>query len=257
MYGGIAPLAGIFVYGFFKCAYKVFRYMTLFIYGKTYETGGGLFYELTAILFCCIYIIVLVIVGYLSVHGTGAMAGIFSVLLLIVMFVHLQVHQTFIAPSKTLSLALARTSDDNKDRHRPSLSQKEPDSKFNCTEECRAEITSLLKPNFDGMDEDSGTVGSKTVPSTETGNSNQKEGDDLYSAERTRTADQRMQARYGESDDTFSDISGSDSSWSKPDFFIYRQPSLNRATWELEPRPYRDSFKNTSDGKGLNQRISI
>ena len=39
------------------------------------------------------------------------------------------------------------------------------------------------------------------------------------------------------------DIEGGGTKKNGDAFFIYRQPSLNRATWEVAPKPYRDSLE--------------
>ena len=40
LYGWIAPIANLFVYIFFIAAFKVFKFMSLYIYSNSYEGGG-------------------------------------------------------------------------------------------------------------------------------------------------------------------------------------------------------------------------
>ena len=115
LYGSLAPLSNIFVTAFFACAYKVFKYMALFIYGSPYEGGGQVFYSVTTFMFAVIYLLILIIAGYLSLQNT-AMTATFLFLLPITVVVHIAVHQTFVVPSKILSLNKARLSDEDNEK---------------------------------------------------------------------------------------------------------------------------------------------
>lgn len=116
LYGPLAPLASQFVALFFLCSYKVFKYMALFVYGSTSESGGSLFYILTTILLFVVYMNILVISGYLSLNGSNQMAAVFLIVMIVVTAVLHQLIQTiFVKPSMTLSLEKARLSDEAND----------------------------------------------------------------------------------------------------------------------------------------------
>ena len=108
LYGILAPVAGAFVGGFFWTAYRVFKFMTLYIYGNRYESGGEVFYTLTQLFFFCVYSMIILFAGYISLHATAVMAGVSVLLLLITALVQREMLQSFIEPSRTLSLAKAR-----------------------------------------------------------------------------------------------------------------------------------------------------
>lgn len=231
LYSAFAPIASLFVTLYFRSAYKVFRYMILFIYDKTYENGGKLFYCLSTILFLVLYMVVLIIVGYLSLRGTAAMAGLFGGMLLIILLTQVHIHRTFVVPSRTLSLAKARIIDDGKSAIHQGRKKDTEDTPRTAVGPRRRHrrsnslIQSLLENAGDDLDEDTDTA--------DLSDSN----DTVESETRRALADRRMQERYREMD-TMSDVTDEDSQGI--DFFIYRQPSLNRVTWELSPRPYRE-----------------
>lgn len=221
LYGSLAPLTLLFVAMFFKCAYKVFKYMTLYVYGNAYEGGGFLFYTMNAVLFYVLYLLILIIVSYLSLHGNAAMAAVFSLTLIAVWMVHHEVYQTFVRPSLSLSLTKARLSDKN------------------------SYVSRYKKDDADGMENSDGSssLRRKLLPrDTDASFSSDDESVEqgMTDSEKQRRAVERMEKRY-ENDETLSDLSVTDASGPADDFFIYRQPSLNRATWEVAPRPYRDN----------------
>eukprot|EP00977_Amphora_coffeiformis_P017341 scaffold5566_cov154-Amphora_coffeaeformis.AAC.1 len=234
LYGALAPVCGVFVAGFFFLAFKVFKFMSLYVYGKKYEGGGFLFYTLSSILFWILYMIILLFAGYLSVHGSNATTVVFLFLLPITYFVHLDVHSTFVEPSKTLSLTKARAFDESQDDlqspHQRLLQkyleakQKLEDFEHGTTE---THGGPLVGESFRGTSHETKEEEFSSDPS-------------LTDSQRRQKAAERLQRRYVERD-TFSDLSDSEVSGPSSDFFIYRQPSLNRATWEVEPRPYRES----------------
>lgn len=247
LYGALAPLSLFFVAFFFKCAYKVFKYMTLYVYGNHYEGGGFLFYTLTSILFYVLYLMIIMVAGYLSIRGSGAMASIFSLLLIITSAVHVSVHRTFVIPSKTLSLAKARISDESNDPRTTKQRKLEAYLKAKAAFEEMAQedgpttetLTRKLLPASDVS-----TVDDDNYPSSDVNESSDNSAND---ADRRRTAMQKLERKYRE-EETFSEVTESDASGSRPDFFIYRQPSLNRATWEVSPRSYhRNAEKPRTD----------
>lgn len=237
LYGAIAPIASVFVSFFYKGAYKVYKYLMLYVYGKTYENGGQLFYSLSTIRFLILYMVVLIIVGYLSLHGTTQMAGVFAGMLLVILATQIHVHRTFVVPSRKLSLAKARLIDnarghvdqDVANRHVHACSQIgasfDGDNYHHHPQSDNNLVQSLLDNAGEDLDEDTADVSFGS--------------NDAMGSESLRAlADKRMQDRYREQD-SVSDVTDE---FRDADFFIYRQPSLNRVTWELAPRPYRQRF---------------
>lgn len=246
LYGAIAPLASAFVIGYFRCTYKAFKYMYLFYYGKFYENGGQLFYHLSTIVFFILYLVTLIVIGYLSRYGTGAMAGLFAIVLLIILVTHLKVMHTFVEPSRMLSLAKARMIDDTMDRRNSNQRKLDAyrrakadlrgleDSEGQCHGRTEHSLmNSLLEHSALDDDEESPLL------------SDDESIETFTDSQRKAIADKRMQMRYREHD-SVSDFTDEEYDPGN-DFFIYRQPSLNRVTWELSPRPYRQRFCKDSD----------
>jgi len=209
--------------------------MTLFVYGNRYEGGGFLFYTLSNILFSCLYLIILVVAGSLSTHGTNAAAVTFLVpLLAVTISVHRRIQNTFVEPSMTLSLARARAFDEQNEQ-RTTFPKKN------------------IGPHMESMNmkilTQVAAAAEENATNWERSDSNLSFSDDdsrsqdtaLSEYELRRIASERMQSRYPE--ERVNGASGMiDSEWSSdapPDYFVYRQPSLDRETWESSPQPYR------------------
>lgn len=262
LYIPFSPISGLFVVAFFLAAKKVFTCMTLFTYGKDYEGGGFMFYTLSTILFSVLYIILVVSAVYFSVHGSKAVAGVYSVLLAITYYVNYDLHRTFVKPSKTLSLAKARAVDEANDSRTPYERKRQNyerarqalenfDTKTEI-EDKEADIFEKLLaspiPNpqiFEDVDVDSeGSIGSGLR--SEDGSKNAPEVDQRVELVA------RMQRLYPQDQggDCLSDISDDEASGAPArGIFIYRQPALNRATWEVAPRPYRYKASTKSTGE--------
>ena len=235
--------------GFFLLARKVFTYMTLFIYGNHFEGGGFLFYTLSDILFYIMYMIILVVVGYFSIRGTGVQAGIFSIMLFVVIAVHRDVRNTFVEPSKTLSLAKARAFDETQDTR--SLRERKFEQYTRAKKEYDAAVR---KEEAEGQGDVSRQLFRRLLPRSSSGDVSLSSFDSSHHNDRRSMNDtnsledaiQRFNDRYNGEDafDDDEDINNDDSP-GKPNnsFFIYRQPALNRATWEVAPKPYRDSVE--------------
>lgn len=254
LYGAIAPISGIFVAGFFLLAERVFRFMTLFVYGNRYQDGGFLFYTLSNILFCVLYMIIVILVGYLLAHGAEIAAIVLLLLVPVTYYIQRDVYHTFVKPSKTLSLVKARVADDSYDRRTPY------EAKLQQFLEIKRELEEIYSKVGENKESDIAREKEKLFPGDmlteekEDGVDEPPEkravadGDDnastVFDSEERRQAAERMQRRYVETGgDNVSDITGCERSDARADFFIYRQPSLNRATWESRPRQYREAVQ--------------
>jgi Calcium-dependent channel, 7TM region, putative phosphate len=206
LYGTLSPISNVCVALFYKCAYKVFKYMTVFLYGNGYAGGGFLFYTLNQFLFAILYFMIFLICGYISLNGGGVMAGTLSCLIFVVYGVQSAIHDTFVAPSRTLSLTKARLSDATEETRTPY--QKRLDDFLHAK--------AALDNFSDGRD-----------------------------GGRQDNAVAWLDRRYDPESASDGGISGTGSihgnhHLDKGDF-AYRQPSLNHSTWEVAPRPYRDN----------------
>lgn len=240
VYGSLAPLSCLVVAAFFGSAHRVFRFLALFVYGNNYEGGGFIFYTLNNVLFHSLYIVIVMIASYLAQEESPIKSGLFLLLLVVVALVHGEILRTFVTTSRSLSLTKAQHSDQYRNhvttrdrkvedflRAKAALEEHEDD--------CEAESGSTEGlPNVDRQlmsDLDKRGTG-QSVDATS--------GTPEAGSEHLRQAISRMEKRYEEAD-SLSDITYSDASGPNGDFFIFRQPSLNRATWEVTPRPYRDA----------------
>ena len=248
LYGWIAPLSNLFTAIFFKCSFKVFKYMTLYIYGNEYEGGGFLFYRLTELVFFLLYGLIILLSGYFSLFGSAAMAGVFSLLFFVTIGVHAVMRKNFIRPSETLALTKALEFDNSvtspRDRAlreffraKAFLDDHDDDSQY-------IRETQRLMPRMDSGDDRSMSSRSRYSRMSRRGSSNgtrsTRYADDSTEVGSVDVRDtlEKFARRY-EDEDAMSDITGAtDDDGPSRDFFIYRQPSLNRATWETLPRGY-------------------
>ena len=227
--------------------------MTLYVYGNNYEGGGFLFYTLNRVMFVVLYFLVLVIGSYLSLHGDGAMAGLFATILLLVTgLVQGDIYRTFVVPSTTLSLAKACVSDNFKS----GLTIRE--KKLNNYLAAKEELEQMAANDDEDSENDNENLMEMLLPprpgmimSRDQSSGSGKDSDAVEDTTSNETAlriqaIREMEQRYQQNDETegsVSDFTESEASVHlKSDFFIYRQPSLNRATWEISPRPYRDNL---------------
>lgn len=241
LYGWIAPLANIYVAIFFKCSYKVFKYMALYVYGNDYESGGLVFYTLTDMLISLLYCLVVLLAGYCSMFGSAATAGAASLLLFVIAGVHRGIMKTFKEPSETLPLTKALEYDSTRnsakkramkmyrrakaiiDSHEKKGNEDLNEETEGLTQKVDDAVLKLLR-NDDS--EDSVSAG---TPSNS--------GETEASSREIRDAIAKLERKYRD-DGSMSELTGDTENGQSRDFFIYRQPSLNRATWETAPRPY-------------------
>lgn len=213
--------------------------MTLYVYGKKYEGGGFLFYTMSNILFIVTYLVILVLAGSLSAHGTGGGAIAFLLLLPITYFVQRVIFKTFVKPSMTLSLARARAFDEQNDKRTPYERkwQKYRDAKkelenISVSDHGSGEkLLTLVTDAATGLKSDETSGASPPILPDQ---NRTLDEDHLTESQLRKIALLSMQRRYQENE-SMSDVTD-DCAF---DFFVYRQPSLNQATWEYGPRPYR------------------
>ena len=258
LYGAIAPLSGLFVALFFRVAYKVFKFMTLYIYGGLYEGGGFLFYTISKIVFYVLYMIIIVVAAYLAVNGNGKIGGLYLILLGVVFIVQRDVEETFVVPSKMLSLTKARAFDETQDTRSWKEKAKEAFLKAkNVFEKAEKDEKELGHSNhFDPRAENlmrpligrSNSTDSLSSGLSDHGPANaprrgRKRGGFVESGD-VVDAVELFNKRYTDENafDT-EDEDGNPKAAPGSDFFIYRQPTLNKTTWETQPKAYRDGLE--------------
>ena len=210
-----------------------------------------LFYTLNGILFSIIYGMIALMMGYLSVFGAPVQAGILSIMLFVTLAVQLSVNRIFLQPSKTLSLVKAVVSDES-----VPLSVKKQ-RKYEAYLQAKTDWEKMETKHSAGFDDD-GIGTETTMPNKDSSESETRNGSSSSGggeSTQIREAVTRLQGRYRAvlgDDDRLSDLTTSDKlTGPRSDFFIYRQPALNRATWESQPRSYRRELaKRRFDGHG-------
>lgn len=196
--------------------------------------------------------------GYLSVFGNPVEAGIFSIMLIVTVAVHLAVHRIFIEPSRTLSLVKAVAADRSADAG--ILRKRKYDQYVRAKREWEA-----CQRMEDGEGPSAGKMALENFSSeffgTDSDNSPsaRRSSETAQSSDQIRAAIARMEDRFKADDyDRLSDLTSSEYDANEPSqrFFIYRQPSLNRATWESRPRPYRQELGYRQELENLKDRQS-
>lgn len=259
LYGAIAPLSGLFVAVFFKLSFKVFKFMTLYIYGGDYEGGGFLFYTISNIIFYVLYMIIAVIGAYLAVNGGGEIGVLYLLLLGVVFFVQRDVERTFVIPSKMLSLAKARVFDEKQDtrswkektkdaflKAKKAYKNAEKDEKaLGHSDHFDAQAQNLMRPLHYRTDS-SKSLGSDSnhVSVTAPRRGRKKGCVETQTGDAALSAVEMFNKRYTDENafDT-EDEDGNPKAAPGTDFFIYRQPTLNKTTWETQPKAYRDGLE--------------
>lgn len=240
--------------GFYHIAYKAFKFLTLYVYSSRYEGGGFMFYTISNTLFYVLYIIILLIVFFLSVNAGRVIAGMFSTAIIATYYVHRDVEATFVEPSRTLSLAKARASDESQDA-RP-LKQRKYDDYVKAKKDYDDAVKRDLESSLHGKDvrfserlrllprRESADYASDSEHAAPPGPRRGGRRQDRIMLD----AVEAFNERYNR-DDVFADsddenpVTNNRTSTNSSDFFIYRQPSLNKATWEMTPKAYREGLE--------------
>mmetsp|Transcript_12362 Transcript_12362/g.36310 ORF Transcript_12362/g.36310 Transcript_12362/m.36310 type:complete len:609 (-) Transcript_12362:97-1923(-) len=208
---------------YFFVASKVYTHQALFVFSQRYEGGGKLMYTVTRIVFIVIYASILIFGVVLSLKEVRAASATFLVLMLaMAIYYDLKIDREFIRPSSTLPLTRARILDE--------------------------EYTSLLERKTGDLCEEAGPAASLT---SEIGVTRSSLLPNAFVGDRRKVLaqDQDLKSFRGSS------ASGAGMGIGQPrlfgkqgstdanfDYYLYRQPHLNKATWETKPRPYRSNI---------------
>ena len=242
---------------YFYISTKVYTHQALFVYAQRYEGGGKLMYYLNRTTFTIVYIAVSIFSINLGLRGAGVQAPSFFVIMMFVtILVDRKIAKNFVVPSTTLALTNARLIDEDSARKEERL-QRYKEYKAEKAEKKAAAVKAFKE------EEKSNKVDLSTDRAK--GSINFTEQEELLKTPakvissdgktilqlpvlRENTPDQLRQRRaaklaadskggnrlYGGDDDD-SDGEGADG----VDFYLYRQPQLNKSLWEKKPRPYR------------------
>lgn len=243
LYSALVPLAGAFVAGFFLCSYKIFRFLTIFVWGSDFQGGGFLFYTINELLFLVIYLMIAMLTGFLSLHGGKAAAMVFSSLLFVTYAIKQKIRRTFVDQSKTLSLAKARASDEIRDKR--SIKQRKVEEYVRA----RQALKDISKDPVAGRNMNNVLLERLAPSNTDlVVESDDEEEECVRSSTSTDAPTMQQRFRHTTSYADLSDDEGYDKDHSH---FVYRQPFLNKCSWELTPKPYRDSNTRNSQSNTI------
>jgi len=243
VYSTIVPLVTGVCAAYFYLATKVYTHQSLFVYRQPYEGGGMIMYQLNRSVFVIIYISVIIfsiLFGLKKGQSAGLAFGI--VMITMTILVDIKIGRDFVKPSITLALTNARIIDEDNAR-RQELSRKWQEYravKKKRKELEKAEAEENLKHNSEtklSYHDEGERVGNSYMPASlispklisprSTNKRRVNVRDDVIDEKESSMLDSPKTPRrrsLGTKDDH--------------DFYLYRQPQLNKALWEKEPRPY-------------------
>jgi len=244
LYSAIVPVVTGSCALFFYIAAKVYTHQALFIYAQPYEGGGKLMYQLNRSIFVIIYTSITTFAVLLTLKKANVAAGFFFFVFNIITFlVDRRVTKTFITPGLTLALTNARIIDEqnkmNEERSR--LYREYKAVKVAKMREASRETKASRMQNYNDVPSDL----SLNLPSHVYDGKPSRAKKTRFSADNARpgSSQSRRSNRPGSSQGARSrhrsgDFSDDENDEGKEDFYLYRQPSLNRTLWETKPRAY-------------------
>jgi hypothetical protein len=194
------------------------------------------------------YAMIVILMGYLTVFGNSAEVGLLSINLFVTVAVHRAIFRIFVHPSTMLSLVKAAQSD-RELSYRSSPVTKTKFDQAPGPQEGEAVNQGALsgdilprRPSW--CDDLSIACGTSTTHADNTVSeiSHSAATESIPNTEQLDRANAKSEEKEDPEDPP---RPGAVSDWSASsdgrgsDIFIYRQPCLNRATWESRPRPYR------------------
>jgi len=143
-------------------------------------------------------------------------------------YVDFKIHKTFVAPSETLALIQAREIDE-KDRKKKFRVQRPSKKKMLVKNVSEEASTGFEAANTNSSEGDACSNAQSIVKSEQT--LHEKPSNEVWDRlKRSQLMDRLRRAISAKF------LGGNNEN---DDFFIYRQPHLNKSIWETEPRPYR------------------
>jgi len=222
---------------FFYIAVKVYTHQALFIYAQPYEGGGKLMYQLNRSVFAIVYTTNSIFSVLLSLKGNQiAAASFFLVFNIGTLLVDRRVTKKFITPGLTLALTNARLIDEEiKKKEEVSRAYVEYKAMKMMKMKEASRAANILQQNQ--KYDDIGASSKSQLPPRPNQNVRVRHArfkHDVKNVERPSSSHSKKKVRrtndFSDSDDD--SLDGDD------DFYLYRQPHLNRSQWETKPRPY-------------------
>lgn len=256
VYCTIVPIVTGVCAVYFYLATKVYTHQSLFVYAQPYEGGGMIMYQLNRSVFVIIYISVLIfsiLFGLKKGQMSGLAFGI--VMITITVLVDMKIGKDFVKPSISLALTNARIIDEENAR-RQELSCRYQEYKASKRARKRREAkdnlaksVSTLDGNFkhdiDGnmnlhgeIEDEVQTYVPSSLRATKSINNSSAPSSSSPSV-RFRKPESRKSSHVRKPAPFTLDLRNkSAESCDDEDFYLYRQPQLNKALWETNPRPY-------------------
>eukprot|EP00586_Coscinodiscus_wailesii_P015502 CAMPEP_0172493356 /NCGR_PEP_ID=MMETSP1066-20121228/24773_1 /TAXON_ID=671091 /ORGANISM="Coscinodiscus wailesii, Strain CCMP2513" /LENGTH=605 /DNA_ID=CAMNT_0013263493 /DNA_START=167 /DNA_END=1984 /DNA_ORIENTATION=- len=263
----------------FYLATKVYIHQALFVYAQSYEGGGKLMYPLNRMIFVTLYITICIFSISLGLKEANIQCPLFFFFIgTVTIIVDRKVQQTFVKPSLTLALTNARIIDEENKRKVERVKQYKEYKKMK-KEKRRAAHRAAVRAKRLSRDAAGGggpkqknvfpptsssprhrSSSSSSSPCANLSYDNDDEPlrppRDAPTTTRISKGSSRpekmrerimQESKQGGNQLFFEcnkfDSSGccddSDEDVAKKDFYLYRQPQLNKALWETKPRPYR------------------
>lgn len=234
---------------FFYIASKVYTHQALFVYAQPYEGGGKLMYQLNRSIFTIIYISVASFSLLLRIKRVQYKleTAFFIVMTIVVVLVDRSITKTFVKPSISLAMTNARVIDEEQKRrqektrlyaeYKAEKLQKRREAAKNAA---KARLIGKYRESHAGNARASYMPTSLLPPLSESIRTN-KYAQQLQLNIETGNLDHELASRVvepGRGDRLTA--SSTDSNGTEDDFYLYKQPALNKAFWETAPRPYFD-----------------
>jgi len=255
VYSTIVPLVTGVCAVYFYLAIKVHTHQALYVYAQPYEGGGMIMYQLNRSIFAIIYIsigIFSVLFSLKKSQTSGYMFGI--VMTIITILTDVKIRKDFVKPSITLALTNARIIDEENSR-RQELSRKYQEYKAAKRERKKREVTikstessntTDRKFNYDvdrniRFNSEIEDVDNSYMPTSLIASKadNDPIARTLSSPTRVRFSKlERRTSNRKPASLTSDSRNRSTDSCDDKDFYLYRQPQLNKSLWETKPRPY-------------------
>jgi len=214
---------------YFYISLKVYKHQCLFVYSQPYEGGGKLMKLLNRTILTSLYVGIGIFSTTLALKSMKAASPAFLVIMsTLTFYVDFKIHKTFVAPSETLALIQAREIDE-KDRKKKFRVQRPSKKKMLVKNVSEEASTGFEAANTNSSEGDACSNAQSIVKSEQT--LHEKPSNEVWDRlKRSQLMDRLRRAISAKF------LGGNNEN---DDFFIYRQPHLNKSIWETEPRPYR------------------
>ena len=277
IYSTIVPIVIGACAVYFYFGTKVYTHQALYVYGQRYEGGGKLMYQLSRTVFSILYFSICIFSILLGLKSMRIAAIAFLVVMMVItVLVDKNITYLFVKPSLNLALSNARVIDEEikiqKERDRLYEEYKKARAKKKKEDYTMLKLKKINKTIYETEGDDDGDTnaspnmsympstlfaGSKITTNTSSNDSNNPSSDrervsfsaDVKILPSISSPRRRKKILTKDDDATLSQsenievVAGNSSD--SDDFYLYRQPSLNKDLWETEPRAYWEDESNS------------